>query len=93
MAKLYFVRHGLTENNVNHCFNGGKTNVNLLPEGVEEARKLGRYLSDTSFSCGYVSPQKRAIETMNAIFSGTVTIREELREIGFGEWDGCHFYI
>lgn len=94
MTKLYFVRHGITKNNQLHTFNGGRSNPGLLPEGVEQARKLGNWLKKEAFSAIYVSPQKRALKTMEIIinesdFGHPLIFHDDLlKEIDFGEWDG-----
>ncbi|MGM0123645.1 hypothetical protein IGI37_001017 [Enterococcus sp. AZ194] len=38
VTKLYFVRHGLADNNLNESFNGGFTESNLNSEGKKNIR-------------------------------------------------------
>ena len=47
--KLYFVRHGKTEWNLEGRLQGAKGDSPLLEESIEQVRELGRYLSDTHF--------------------------------------------
>ena len=94
MTKLYFVRHGLTTNNVKNAFNGSHSNPELLPEGREQARRLGQHLAQIPFTKAYVSPQIRAVETAQLVLGENQQAQprldqhELLREIDFGEWDG-----
>lgn len=94
MARLYFVRHGLTKNNTLHRFNGSHANASLLPEGRIQATRLGEVLAETPFTGVYTSPQLRALETaeeiikVNANWQGEIIQDSLLKEIDFGEWDG-----
>lgn len=47
--KLYFVRHGKTEWNLEGRLQGSKGDSPLLKESIEQVRELGHYLSDTHF--------------------------------------------
>ena len=47
--KLYFVRHGKTEWNLEGRLQGAKGDSPLLKESIEQVRELGHYLSDTHF--------------------------------------------
>lgn len=99
MMKLYFIRHGITENNTQQRFNGGNTHSPLTEEGIAELRKTKEYLERQGilFSKIYVSPQQRAIDTMKHIVSQEVQdatpiiYNEQLREIFFGQWEGQLF--
>ena len=95
MTTFYFVRHGKTELNKGNCFQGGGIDSPLLPEGVQQARELGRYLSDTLFDTAVVSTQKRAMGTANYLLTEnrqlnglTLGYHDGLRELGFGEREG-----
>ena len=93
MTTFYCVRHGKTEFNLNKTFQGGLADSPLLPEGIENAKKVGNYLADISFDGIYVSPQKRAQDTAENILLGLnkpkeITTVTDLREMEFGSWDG-----
>lgn len=94
MTKLYFVRHGFTENNAKVAFNGSQSNHGLLPEGRQQATRLGDYLKETSFAKVYASPQIRALETAELIIAKNecsekkIIQDKRLKEIDFGQWDG-----
>ncbi|RRK10164.1 histidine phosphatase family protein [Lactiplantibacillus garii] len=91
--RIYLVRHGVTEFNSSHRFQGGQVNSPLLTEGVERAKQLGKYLADQQFTSVFSSPQGRALDTAKLILnervtSPEITIVPDLREFEFGIWDG-----
>lgn len=93
MTIFYCVRHGKTEFNQSHTFQGGMADSPLLPEGQKSAQLVGEYLKDIPFDLVIASPQKRAQDTAKLILAEhssldnleTVT---DLREMEFGIWDG-----
>ncbi|CAD5901659.1 Phosphoglycerate mutase [Carnobacterium maltaromaticum] len=96
MAKLYFVRHGKTEWNLEGRFQGGFGDSALLDEAIEAAKETGKRLSEISFAHVYTSPQKRAKDTAEYIIEENrlnlpLTEVDGLREIGFGDWEGQPF--
>ncbi|HCM90916.1 MULTISPECIES: histidine phosphatase family protein [Vagococcus] len=93
MTTFYCVRHGKTEFNLNKIFQGGLADSPLLPEGIENAKKVGMYLSDINFNHAFSSPQKRAQDTASNLLdnhSSSLELEtiENLREMEFGLWDG-----
>lgn len=68
MVKLVFSRHGLSEWNKLNLFTGWE-DVDLAPEGVEEAIEAGRKIKEAGieFDIAYTSVLKRAIKTCNYI--------------------------
>lgn len=68
MYKLILVRHGQSEWNLSNQFTGW-TDVDLTPQGVEEAKQAGRILKDAGMDIRYTytSYLKRAIKTLNYI--------------------------
>ncbi|CAI2682007.1 Phosphoserine phosphatase 1 [Apilactobacillus kunkeei] len=58
--KLYFVRHGKTEWNLESRYQGAGGDSELLPESYKQMDQLGEYLKDVKFSHAYSSPIKRA---------------------------------
>ena len=94
MTTLYFVRHGVTENNRQQLFNGSRSNPDLTAEGTQQAKKLGKYLKEIEFASIYVSPTQRTIKTMQALMSENqysqleIIISDALKEMDFGAWDG-----
>lgn len=93
MTTFYCVRHGKTEFNLNRVFQGGTADSPLLPEGIENAKKVGVALADIPFDAIFVSPQKRAQDTAKNILAHLnidleIKTVNDLREMEFGIWDG-----
>ena len=47
--RLYFVRHGKTQWNLEGRLQGTKGDSPLLKESIEQVSELGQYLSDSTF--------------------------------------------
>lgn len=91
--KVYFTRHGQTEWNVKGKLQGWGDS-NLTEKGIESARRLGDRLADVDFDFIYSSPLNRALETAKLIRGDRdleIKIIDELKEIGFGSWEGMLF--
>lgn len=93
--QIYFVRHGRTQFNLEHRFQGGRVDSPLLQSGIDGARAAGRYLKDVQFAKVYSSPQRRALDTAQYVtaenqFQPAVTVEPRFQEFDFGDWDGQH---
>ena len=68
MHKLVLLRHGESGWNRENRFTGW-TDVDLSPQGLDEARNAGRLLLTEryAFDCAYTSVLKRAIRTLNFV--------------------------
>ncbi|MFC6289268.1 histidine phosphatase family protein [Levilactobacillus angrenensis] len=92
--KVYFVRHGATQNNQANTFNGGGVDSPLTTAGRQSAQRLGQYLRQVAFDAAYVSPQQRAQTTAQLILAENahpvpaVMVTPLLREMALGDWDG-----
>lgn len=83
--KLYMVRHGQSETNLTRCFTGW-AQVNLTERGIEDAKRVGRYLKGLHFDRIYSSDLLRAVQTAQNAIPGCQPVRLSLlREIGLGE--------
>ncbi len=92
---IYMTRHGETEWNKAGRMQGWK-NSNLTEKGIRNARKLGEKLMDIQFDKIYCSPAGRARETAEHILCGRkidLEIKEDLKEMGFGVWEGMEFEV
>lgn len=90
MIKIYFVRHGQTENNIRKKL-AGIVNVSLNENGIKQAELIAEELKDERFDFVFCSPLKRAIDTANIInkYHGkNIEINESLIERNFGELAG-----
>ncbi len=70
MAKLFLVRHGKSEWNKLGQWTGW-TDVELVEEGREEARKAGEFLKEENIDVVYTSDLKRTHQTFEEIKNST----------------------
>jgi phosphoserine phosphatase len=92
-VKLFLIRHGQTEWNFQGRYQGYQE-TNLTEVGLKQALLAKKYLSKVKFSNIYSSPQKRALDTADILAKKSnckVIIRENLRELNFGKWEGLKF--
>ena len=73
MAYLVLVRHGKSEWNEKGLWTGWR-DVDLAPQGYEEAKSAGEQLKDIHFDAGFTSNLKRAKQTL-------ATILEEIDQL------------
>ncbi len=66
MSKLVLVRHGQSQWNLENRFTGW-VDVDLTPQGEEEAKKAGTKLKGIKFDKAYTSELKRAQRTLGII--------------------------
>jgi broad specificity phosphatase PhoE len=89
-TRLFLLRHAEVEERYHRIF-GGRIDMNLSALGHEQARKLAGYLAGTTFNAIYVSPMKRAQQTLAPLLekrSAAPQTLEGLREVDFGDWTG-----
>lgn len=90
MLKLYVVRHGQTEFNLENRMQG-RIDSPLTQKGRADAEALGRYLSNIDFDLVLASPSKRAQITAELICKDrdiNVQVEKDIREINMGSWEG-----
>ena len=68
MQKLVLIRHGESVWNLENRFTGW-TDVDLSPEGVEQAKRAGQLLKKHgyNFDAGFTSVLKRSIKTIHIV--------------------------
>lgn len=68
MQKLVLLRHGESTFNKENRFTGW-TDVDLAPEGFEQAKRAGQLLKDNgyNFDAGFASVLKRSIKTLHIV--------------------------
>ncbi|HEM3442688.1 TPA: histidine phosphatase family protein [Streptococcus suis] len=96
--KIYFVRHGKTEWNLEGRFQGYSGDSALLPESYQDLEKLGKYLAEIPFDAIYSSDLQRAHSTAVEIAKAnhhcqTVLTTPQLREWNFGTLEGSKMAI
>jgi broad specificity phosphatase PhoE len=84
---VYLVRHGATEwtHTGQHT---GRTDLPLLPEGEEQARRLGELLRGVRFDAVWSSDLRRALHTAELAGFAHPTVSPLLREFDYGEYEG-----
>lgn len=88
-AELYLIRHGRTMFNEKRIIQGW-CDAPLTREGEEQAERIGRYFAreGISFDHAYTSTLTRTQQTMECIVDMPYERVEDLREWGFGEFEG-----
>lgn len=91
--KLYFVRHGRTQWNVEGRFQGYSADSALLPEALEDLHLLGQHLATVPFDHIYSSDLPRAVLSAEVLcranpFIDVVETNPALREWNFGKLEG-----
>ena len=88
---LYILRHGQTDLNGAHVLQG-RSDHPLNERGREQAREVGRRLTDRgiSFSRVYASPLQRAVQTARLVAPQVpITIDDRLIEMDYGPYEGA----
>src|SRR3954470_8201332 len=91
MGEIVVVRHGQTEwsRSGQHT---GVTDLPLLPEGEDDARRLGVVLGQRHIANAFISPRIRARRTaeLTGLLDGRVhgRIDEDLVEVDYGAYEG-----
>ena len=87
-TRVVLVRHGETEANISGRWQGHQDSA-LTEDGERQAKLLGA--TPPSLDVVYSSPTGRAHRTARAMVATTghdITTHDDLREIGFGDWEG-----
>lgn len=90
MTKVYLMRHGETEWNIEKRFQGSDDSP-LTDCGKQQAVLVAERLKEMQLAAVYASPRKRAIETATVVANAQnlkVEIHSDLAEIALGEWEG-----
>lgn len=88
--KLYLIRHGLTQGNLNGRYVGAQTDEPLCEAGANQLRQMQGLYVYPRVGLVFTSPLKRAVESADILFP-QVQKRyeiEDLREYNFGEFEG-----
>src|SRR3954464_3854627 len=87
MGEIVVLRHGQTE----WSRSGQHTSVTdlpLLPEGEEQARRVADVLRDRTFAEVWVSPRQRARRTAELAGLTPTAVDEDLVEVDYGGYEG-----
>ena len=86
-SDIWLVRHGETEWTVSKQHTG-RTDIDLLPSGEEQARALAPALAEHDFAAVFTSPLTRARRTAELAGFTDATRDERLVEIDYGDYEG-----
>lgn len=89
--KITLVRHGEVEEKYIGCYNG-HIDIGLSPKGYEDAKNLKKHFNASEFDAIFCSNLLRTKETLKQfIKSDNVIYTKELREKGWGDYEGMSF--
>lgn len=96
MTRLYFIRHGKTQWNLEGRYQGAAGDSPLLPESFVQIAALAKYLDGTKFAHAYVSPLQRTRTTAQTLLKALnhkvpLTVMPALREFNLGLMEGQTF--
>jgi len=89
-TRLYLVRHGATQLTAEDRFSGA-VGVDLSDEGRAQVQRLAERLRDLPITALYASPLSRTRDTAEILGKPhglTAVLRDGLREISHGAWEG-----
>ncbi len=93
MGKIFIIRHGQTSGNSALKY-FGITDVELNENGINQAGLISKRLEKENICRIYSSSLKRAFKTAEIIAKPhriSVELKEDLKEINFGDWEGLSF--
>ncbi len=86
--KIHFIRHGITQGNIESRYMGS-TDIDLCQQGIDEIKSLVDTYEYPNVGKVYVSPLKRCKQTAKIIYPFMEqTVIEGLREYSFGDFEG-----
>ena len=96
MTKVYLIRHGKTQWNLESRYQGANGDSPLLKDSYREIELLASSLQRIPFKHAYASPLKRARITAQALLNHLnpeipLTIDSRLKEFNLGKMEGMHF--
>ena len=96
MTKVYLIRHGKTEWNLQSRYQVAHGDSPLLPQSYQEIELLADSLRTVEFAHAYASPLKRARVTAQKLIQHLdqpirLTIDSRLMEFNLGQMEGMHF--
>ncbi len=88
--RLYLLRHGITQGNLDGVYVGGGTDQPLCEAGRQRLRALSERFTYPHADTVFCSPMRRAVETAEQLFPDAKDkiLLAGLRESGFGEFEG-----
>ena len=94
MGSIIFLRHGQAQNNVKRVLAGRTPGVSLTSDGINQAKKIAKFLKPMNISTIYTSPIERAHKTAEIVAkhnSVDCRIDERLIELDMGKFTGMQY--
>ena len=96
MTKLFFIRHGKTEWNLERRYQGARGDSPLLASSYHEIELLSAYLKQYRFAKIYSSPLRRALTTAQKIAANLeqplkIEVDQAFCEFNLGKMEGMKF--
>ena len=91
MTTVYLIRHGQTNNNLQRCCNGCRTDQPLNEHGRAQAASLATYFDEHPVDAVHTSHLLRAKQTAILAFrlaEPELHVEPDLHEVDLGDWDG-----
>jgi len=91
LGQLYLIGHGDVAWNSDRPAYCGATDLELTPQGREQAERLADRLAGVPLAAVHSSDLRRALDTAAAIAAAhglTPVVEPALREVNYGEWEG-----
>lgn len=88
--KIHFIRHGLTEANLQSLYVGKQTDSPLCPQEVQQLLELDQQFTYPGVAKLYTSPMMRCVQTANVLYPDLKQkqVVEEIAEMDFGVFEG-----
>lgn len=96
MTRLYFIRHGKTEWNLESRYQGAHGDSPLLAQSYREIKMLAKSLANVDIAHAFASPLPRAKTTAEKLITALheripLTIDDRLIEFNLGKMEGMKF--
>ncbi len=91
---VYLIRHGKIKIEDDLRCYIGQLDLPLNEEGINQATCLQKSFERAAISAAYCCDLSRSQQTAKIVVAHkavNITARQDLREIGLGEWEGCTF--
>lgn len=94
MKRLFIIRHGKTQWNLEKRLQGAGADSPLLTDDLTGYEQLARYLDQYKFTKVYTSPIERAMDTAKLVTLrlsqpiDAIKVVDGLAELSFGQWEG-----
>ena len=93
MKQIFIIRHGETDNNKTHRFQGKGIDASINKKGQEQAEAVAKALADLPITKVVTSRLVRTLETAQPTIDAKNPLVEsysELDEMGFGDYEGAY---